>query len=80
VVNWRGKLDSREHQGRSLEFCPPSSQPNLHNTFEYPPQLVVSNFTRVQLADPSKERVKETVPLSLIFQPFFHAGQGLVKP
>jgi len=42
VVDWRGKLDSRKHQGRSFEFCPSPSQANLHNSLKYPSQLIVS--------------------------------------
>ena len=61
MVNWRGKLDSREHQGCSFEFCPPPSQTNFHNTLKYPPQLVVSKFFE-HLATGTKEvRVKDTV-------------------
>ena len=78
MANWRGKLDLREHQGRSLEFCPPPSQTNLHNTFKYPPQLVVSRFRQSLVNHPSEDRVRGTVPLSLVFQLFPHASQGLV--
>ena len=81
MVNRWGKLDSRERQGCSFEFCPPSSQTNLHNTFQYPLQLVVSNFSRVQLCNQyAQSVVKDTAPLFLVFQSFLHANEGLIYP
>jgi len=56
VVDWRGKLDSREHQGSSFEFCPSPSQTNLHNTFEYPLQIVVSEICHRSVNQRRSER------------------------